>query len=73
MSDKIIRQLNCPVCSQPMKKVKWELTNGIETFNVMLEVEKIVLRCPKDNVSLTLEIPTGAASDYSIQGEIEDI
>jgi hypothetical protein len=48
-----------------MQRIKWELTNGIETFNVMLQVEKVVLRCMNDNVSLTLEIPTGKSSEYA--------
>ncbi len=53
-----------------MKKVKWEVTNGLETYNVLLEVEKVVFRCPIDNVTLTLEIPTGSKSEYDSQNDV---
>jgi hypothetical protein len=61
----IIKQIKCPLCGVPMKKVKWELTNGIESYNVYLEVERTILRCPDDKATITADIPTGNKSDYA--------
>lgn len=60
----IIKRISCPACLKPMLKVKWELTNGLETYNVYLQVEKFVLRCMNDNTTITLEIPTGKSVDF---------
>ena len=50
--------MNCPKCSKPMRKVRWEITNNFKTGKDFREYDKFTYECKDDDIWLTTEIPT---------------
>jgi len=49
--------MNCPQCSKPMRKVRWETTNNFKVGNDFREYDKVTYECKDDDIWVTTEIP----------------
>jgi len=49
--------MNCPVCKQAMRKVRWEITNNFRSGKDFREYDKVTYECKADDVWLSTEIP----------------
>ena len=49
--------MECPICKQPMKKVRWEITNNLKTGENYKEYDKNTFQCSTDDVWVTVESP----------------
>lgn len=49
--------MNCPKCSKPMRKVRWEITNNFKTGKDFREYDKFTYECKDDDIWVTTEIP----------------
>lgn len=58
--------MNCPICSKPMEKFAWEITNNNKSSKDFKQYAKNSYKCVKDDVWLVVEIPKNQASNNSI-------
>lgn len=49
--------MNCPICNQLMRKVRWEITNNFRTGKDFTEYDKLTYECKADDVWVSTEIP----------------
>ena len=49
--------MNCPSCSKPMRKVRWEITNNFKTGKDFKEYDKFTYECRDDDIWVSTEIP----------------
>jgi hypothetical protein len=49
--------MNCPECSKPMRKVRWEIINNFKTLKDFKEYDKFTYECKDDDIWVTTEIP----------------
>jgi hypothetical protein len=49
--------MNCPKCSKPMRKVRWEITNNFKSGKEFKEYDKYTYECKDDDIWVTIETP----------------
>jgi hypothetical protein len=60
--------MNCPKCSKPMRKVRWEITNNFKVGKDFKEYDKFTYECRDDDIWVTTEIPlTKEASNKQVK------
>ena len=50
--------MNCPSCTKPMRKVRWEITNNFKSGKDFKEYDKYTYECKEEDIWVTTEIPT---------------
>lgn len=54
--------MNCPKCNQPMRKVRWGITNNLKVGKDFKEYDKVTYECKNDDIWVTTEIPLSEKS-----------
>ena len=49
--------MNCPTCSKPMRKIRWEITNNLKVGKDFKEYDKFTYQCKDDDVWINTEVP----------------
>ena len=49
--------MNCPVCNQAMKKIRWTVTNNQKTADEFKEYDPTTYQCEADDAWANIELP----------------